>query len=50
MQTLMLCTIQLYLNGTTIYLGAFSLQPNADAIARKLFFGAAIIVYVLLFF
>ena len=50
MQILMLCTIHSYLNGKTIYLGAFSLQPNADAIARKIFGGAALVVYVLLFF
>jgi hypothetical protein len=50
MQILMLCTMHSYLNKKTIYLGAFSLQPNADAVARKIFCGAALIVYILLIF
>ena len=50
MQIFMLCTINSYLNGKTIYLGAFSLQPDADDIARKIFGGVGLIVYVLLFF
>ena len=50
MQIFMLCTINSYLNGKTIYLGAFSLQPDANNVARKIFGGAGLIVYVLLFF
>ncbi|QRX84375.1 hypothetical protein [Glaciimonas sp. PAMC28666] len=49
MQILMLCTIHSYLNGTTIYLGAFSLKPNAEPIARKIFCVTALVVYFLLF-
>ena len=50
LQILMVNTINSYFKNKSMSLGMVSLAPDSESIGRKIFFTAAAIVYLLLFF